>query len=78
MASIRNAGLSSLKRTQTEARPQSVVPVEQPEESGGDDLAAALKAALNRRKGAVGESGTFSFIFINFIDSDEDSEEWDD
>jgi non-homologous end joining protein Ku len=48
-----------LKKTQTEAK---IEEPEEPEEETGDDLAAALKAALNRRKGAVGDSGTLSFI----------------
>jgi hypothetical protein len=51
--------VASLKKTQTETKLEE--PLE-PEEETGDDLAAALKAALNRRKGAVGESGTLSFF----------------
>lgn len=64
LSSIRNAGISSLKKTQTERQLEEAP---EPEEETGDDLAAALKAALNRRKGAVGESGISPFhIYIRF------------
>ena len=63
LSSIRNAGVSSLKRTQTE-RTEPTPP--QQEEETGDDLAAALKAALNRRKGAVGESGIRIYVYTRF------------
>jgi hypothetical protein len=48
-----------LKKTNSEAKQEDAP---EPEEDTGDDLAAALKAALNRRKGAVGESGILSFF----------------
>jgi hypothetical protein len=52
LSSIRNAGgIGALKKVNTEEKVET--PVET-DNSGGDDLAAALRAALTKRQGAVG------------------------
>ncbi len=56
MDSIRSSGgLGGLKKVQRPETPPQAAPTDSGE--GGDDLAAALRNALNRRKGAVGGSG---------------------
>jgi Wiskott-Aldrich syndrome protein len=62
LSSIRNAGgLSALKKVEKSEPSPAVGGTSSPLEGseGGDDLAAALRAALTRRKGAVGDSGKF-------------------
>ena len=65
LASIRGAGVGSLKRVQKEPAAASPAP---PPADGGDDLAAALRSALNRRKGAVGDSGIDLRVFESHLD----------
>jgi hypothetical protein len=61
MAAIRAAGGTGMLKS---ASTRHIEPTPPPQEAHEDDLAAAIRAALDARKGALASSGTYPLQLI--------------